>query len=245
MNFLLNSGQDLELQIGALSLRIVAVASAIVILLILYAALAKNRSSVLFGGIVLTVTLASLFLIGSTIYLNHISSSKGPVHWHADFEVWACGEEIDLLDPQGFLSNKIGTPTLHEHNDNRIHLEGVVVHRQDASLGKFMSVIGGELTKDSLTVPTNDGKKSFISGQQCGGQPAQPQVFLYRINEDKKTYSQNKLSDPATHIIKDDSQVPPGDCVIFEFDRPKQTTDKICQSWQVAKDLGKIKEQVR
>jgi hypothetical protein len=242
MNFLFAAEQDLELQIGAISLRVVAIASAIVIILILYAALAKSRSHIVFGSIVVTVLAASIFLIGSTIYLNQISVSKGPVHWHADIEIWNCGEELDLLDPQGFLSNKIGTPTLHEHNDKRIHLEGVVVETRDASLGKFFQVIGGDLTKNSLIVPTNDGKQSLISGQQCGDQPAEMQTFLYRVDESGDTYTQTKLADPAAHIIKDDSQVPPGDCVIFEFDQPKQKTDKKCTSWKVAEDLGKIKE---
>jgi hypothetical protein len=242
MNFLFAAEQDLELQIGAISLRVVAIASAIVIALILYAALTKSRSHIVFGGVVVTVLAASLFLIGSTIYLNQVSISKGPVHWHADIEIWDCGEEAELLDPQGFLSNKIGTPTLHEHNDKRIHLEGVVVEKRDASLGKFFEVIGGELTKDSLTVPTNEGKKSLVSGQQCDGQPAEMQTFLYRVDDDGKTYTQSKIADPAPFIIKDDSQVPPGDCVIFEFDRPKQQTDKQCTSWEVAENLGKIKE---
>jgi hypothetical protein len=245
MNFLFGAQQDLELQIGAISLRVVAVASIIIVILILYSSLAKSRSNVLFGGIAFTAIAASLFLIGSTIYLNIVSSSKGPVHWHADFEIWDCGRQIELLDPQGLLSNKVGTPTLHEHNDKRVHLEGVVVNRDDASLGKFFRVVGGELSKNSLVVPTDHGKVPLISGRDCDGQPAQLQAFLYRTKDGGKHYTQAKLSDPASYIIKDDSQVPPGDCVIFEFDRPKQTTDKMCQSWQVAKSLGKIKEQSR
>ena len=72
--------------------------------------------------IALTLTLSTGILIGSTIYLNTNSDSGGPVHWHADIEFWACGNEIELRDPTGF-SNKIGTGTLHEHDDHRIHLD--------------------------------------------------------------------------------------------------------------------------
>lgn len=243
MNFLFAAEQDLELQIGAISLRVAAIASIIVLALIIYAAVTKSRSKIIFGSVVVTVVAATIFLIGSTIYLNSISSSKGPVHWHADFEIYNCGESVELLDPQGFLSNKIGTPVLHEHNDKRIHLEGVVVHRSDASLGKFFRVIGGELNNDSMVVPTNDGKVSMISGQECNGQPAELQTFLYRTNEDGTTYTQTKLEDPASHIIKDDSHVPPGDCLVFELAPAKDKTDKTCLSWEVAEELGKIKEQ--
>lgn len=241
MNFLFAQQQDLELQIGAISLRVVAIAGAVVLALILYAAARNSRSNVIFGSIVGVVVIATAFLIGSTLYLNAISSSKGPVHWHADFDIYRCGDKIELIDPQGLLSNKVGTPTLHEHNDKRIHLEGVVVHRNDASLSKFFSVVGGELSRDSLVVPTNDGKVLLASGQKCGGQPAEFQAFLYRT-DDNKTYTQTKLEDPARHIIKDDSQVPPGDCVIFELAPPKERTDRICLSWEVSEDLGKIKE---
>lgn len=242
MIFLFAAEQDLELQIGAISLRVAGIAGAIVLSLILYAAATKSRSNMIFGGIVIAVVASTIFLIGSTIYINAISSSKGPVHWHADFDIYKCGGKVELLDPQGFLSNKVGTPTLHEHNDQRIHLEGVVVHKEDASLGKFFRVIGGELTKDSMVVPTNNGKVSMISGQQCNGQPAELQAFLYRTNKDESTYTQTKLNDPAGHIIKDNSQVPPGDCVIFEFAPPKDRTDRICLSWEVAEELGKLKE---
>lgn len=238
------ASSDLELLVGSLSLKAVAIASAIVIILILYAAISGSRSHIIFSGIAVTVILASLFLISSTIYLNQVSVSKGPVHWHADFEVWACGEELQLEDPKGLLSNKIGTPVLHEHNDKRIHLEGVVVNQGDASLGKFFRVIGGELSPNSLVVPTDDGKKSFINGQKCGSQNAVIQVFAYKANEDK-TFSQKKLANPANYTISPQANVPPGDCIIVEFDQPKNQTDKLCRSWEVSKQVGRIRGEVR
>jgi hypothetical protein len=237
--------QDLELLVGSLSIKVVFAASAIIILLILYAAISGNRSHIIFGSIALSVILASLFLIGSTIYLNQASVSKGPVHHHADFEIWACGQQLELQNPQGFLSNKIGTPVLHEHNDKRIHLEGVIVNREDASLGKFFRVIGGELSASSLVVPTNDGKRSFLGGQKCNGRDAQVQVFAYRVEDDKKHYTLQKITDPGSFTITDDANVPPGDCIIVEFDTPKDRTDKMCRSWQVAKDIGRLRGEVR
>lgn len=202
------------------------------------------------------------------MYLNVKSDTGGPVHWHADFEIWACGNEIALRDPRGFLSNKIGSPTLHEHNDKRIHLEGVpVTLPHDASLGKFMSTIGGELTQSSLTVPVNDdylfedaqdaqdgdghgapapelvepyihttpqGREArFVTGQNCGDQPAELQVFVYSHDPQTKQYRQQKLQDAATYAIAGRDQVPPGDCVIFEFGPTRQYTDKLCKQYGV------------
>ena len=155
----------------------------------------------LFSGIVIVIAVPTLYMIIATIYLNTVSVSKGPVHWHADTEVWACGQEVELQDPTGFLSNKIGTATLHEHNDKRIHLEGVVVHPEDASLGKFFQVIGGELTNDSLIVPTNGGPIPYTNGSMCNnGAEGQVQVFLYQTGEDQY-YTQKKLENPNSEKI--------------------------------------------
>lgn len=272
---------DLEAEIAARSLMTVQFATAALLLLTLVAVITNKRvpqlKLPLFIGIAGIMIVATLSMIGSTIYLNVKSDSGGPVHWHADTEVWACGSEIELRDPTGF-SNKIGTPTLHEHDDHRIHLEGVVVDRTvDATIGKFMNVIGGGITEKSLTVPVNpssgplfedefDGDSidetnrasvesrvagddnnrsvSFVNGETCGEKPAVAQVFVYKVNDDNKTYSQYKLNDPATrkalginsvedYSISETPNVPPGDCIIFEFDVPKDTTDKLCKQFGV------------
>jgi hypothetical protein len=203
--------------------------------------LTEKLKKFLFIGIIFAVVVPTLYMIVSTVYLNTVSASKGPVHWHADIEVWACGKEIELQDPTGFLSNKIGTSTLHEHNDKRIHLEGVVVHPEDASLGKFFQVIGGELANESLIVPTNNGPIPYTNGSMCAdGSTGEVQVFVYQAGEDGY-YSQQKLENPADYLISPYSQVPRGDCVIVEFGSYKDRTDKLCKQYKVAEEIDKLK----
>ncbi len=155
---------DLEETINYLSLITVGVASVLLVILVILAMkVIKHKKKAfkapVFIAILIVVVGTTLTISGSTVYLNLRSAAGGPIHWHADFEVWACGNEMELRDPIGALSNKIGTATLHEHNDKRIHIEGVPVEMPyDASLGKFMDVVGGELTKDKLVVPLNDNK---------------------------------------------------------------------------------------
>ncbi len=198
----------------------------------------------LFFSIVSATLLPTMFVSLATVYLNTVSASRGPVHWHADFEIWHCGKEIDLKDPKG-LSNKIGTPTLHEHNDKRIHLEGVVLEHNDASLGNFFHVIGGELTPTSFTVPTNQGILSVVNGNTCAmGTQGAVQVFAYQVDKDNY-YSQKKLTNPEQYIISPESNVPPADCLIIEFDTPKSRTDKLCRSYKVAEKIGKLKGERR
>lgn len=237
------AASGLEERINSLSIRSVIYASVILIALIGFAARKKSHSHILFTLIVAVVSATSLFLIGSTVYLNTVSSSGGPVHWHADFEYWACGQELELKDPEGFLSNKIGTNVLHEHDDNRIHQEGVVVNEGDASLGSFMRVVGGQINNNTLVFPTNEQTLSFINGQACGDEPAEVQVFAWRVTEDDYYY-QTKLDNPAGYVMSPHSNVPPGDCLIVEFDSYKERTDKLCRSYEVADEIDRLKGEI-
>lgn len=263
---------DLEKTISDLSISVVSGGSvALIVLVILAILFSQKRPSikpVLFGLILLIVVGTTLTISGATVYLNVKSATGGPVHWHADVEYWACGNELELRDPRGALSNKIGTPTLHEHNDKRIHLEGVpVTLPEDASLGKFMQVVGGEVSKNSLIVPLNDEKyfedtpdeldgdgaaapdpaavqpyilqgtdgkyAKFVSGQTCNDEAAEVQVFAYRYDDKTKSYTQTKIEHPEHYEISHHSEVPPGDCVIFEFAPKKDRTDKLCQQYGI------------
>ena len=288
--------EDLEATTSNLSYNSVLIGSAVLIILLIVSALVRDRVPKLKTSIIVNTLVVTLLLIGSTIYLNTQSVSGGPVHWHADFEIWACGQELELRDPTAFLSNKIGTATFHEHDDRRIHLEGVVVEERDASLGKFFHVIDGGLTSNSLILPLNNASldeergtdsyfedetsgeadpaeraylidkyfntradrdqkdntfASFINGQTCSdGQQAQVQVFAYSLLEDadgnyieqnidgktRTVYTQAKLENPVEFLINSESVVPPGDCLIVEFDEPKDFTDKRCLQFEVQDD---------
>jgi len=262
---------DIENSINSLNISTVLVASLVLgVLLLISAKLVKNKKykklkKPLFIMIAATVLFPTILMSGSTIYLNTVSDSGGPVHWHTDIEFWVCGQEIELRDPSGILSNKIGTSTYHEHNDKRIHLEGVVVDTDyDASLEKFLAVTGGEITSDKLVIPTEDrifeddvdgdqntGNKDLVrsfltrdadqratltvkNGDSCSNNGyAEVQAFLYTFNKDGDTYSQKKLDSPKSYVMRDESVVPPGDCLIVEYGVVKDRTDKLCQQYGV------------
>lgn len=202
--------------------------------------LGEDNKKLVFLAIVLVTLIPTIVMSASTVYINTISSSGGPVHWHADVEVWNCGREVNLKDPKG-ISNKIGNAVLHEHNDKRIHLEGVVLTPLDASLGNFFHVIGGNLSQSSYSVPTNEGLQTVPSGVDCGGAAkSEVQVFVYRVDKDNY-YTQEKIVNPQEYIISPYSSVPQGDCIIVEFDTPKDRTEKLCRSYKVAEKIGKLK----
>jgi len=146
---------------------------ALVLLIAALSLLLQNRLSektkkIFFIIIAATVVLATLYVSGSTVFLNLVSASQGPIHWHADFEIWLCGENVTSIAKPEFPRNKVGNETLHHHNDFRIHVEGLVVNKQDVSLGRFFQSIGGGLTKDSIIVPLENGEKlSYTNGMLC------------------------------------------------------------------------------
>lgn len=233
----------LELSISTLSLKLVLIGLGLTALFILMAILLSPKKEtvkrVLFNLIIISVITPTLVLVFITVYLNLNSWSHGPVHWHADYEVWVCGEKLDLVAPTGW-SNKIGTPTLHEHNDNRLHLEGVALTAHDVSFGRFFRVIGGEITPTSLIFPDKNGLVQRTTGAHCPDDTIGTlQAYAYRVNNDN-TYTQRKVLSPELYIPTPQSIVPPGDCIIVEFGPTSPVTEKLCRSWQVALETGKL-----
>ena len=198
----------------------------------------KKEKKIAFLFIVVPISLATIYLAGHTVYLNLVSESGGPVHWHADYEVWVCSSKLDLTDPKGF-DNKVGTAVFHEHNDDRIHAEGVLVKISDASLESYFDVIGGKLDENELAYPTNSGTVSAKNNELCNGKPAKLQAFVYKTAGRK--YSQDKLMDFTHYVLSPHPQVPPGDCIIIEFGEEKNRTDKICETYRIAVEKGDLK----
>ena len=170
--------------------------------------------------------ISTLYIAGYTINKNIQSETGGPIHWHADYEVWACGERFDLVNPTG-LKNKIGTPLFHEHDDDRIHVEGTVMAVADVSVGKFFETIGGKLQNGVLEYPVEGkGYVKYESGvTECDGQVGELKVYVNGINIDNY----------YEYIYYPHPSMPPGDCVIVEFgNNLPDMTDKVCIFWESA-----------
>jgi len=212
---------------------------------IFYKKTAEMTKLILFILILIPTMFTTAYIAGSTIYLNLISETKGPVHWHADFEIWNCGKRVNVVDPTG-LSNRVGESALHEHGDDRIHIEGVVVKNSDVDFHSFFEQVGS-LGATRAVVRTNDGFVEMENGDLCNGKQGKLQVFLYRVinaDEVQKTgfiYEQTKLEDFEDYVISPYSLVPPGDCLIVEFGQEKSETDKMCETYEVAIKKGDMR----
>ena len=231
------------------SLIAIAIGSAVTVISVIVAMTHKTKNNnvkvALFAAISIPVIAATLFVAGGTIYINFNSATGGPVHWHADFELWKCNERVDIIDPTG-ITNRVGSPTLHEHNDDRIHVEGVVIDYPDVSLHSFFEIIGGDMDDTSIAVPTDNGMVTMFDGEECDGQESRFQVFVYRVlnPDDLKNweYVQEKLEEPAEYVLSPYSIIPPGDCFIVELGEEKEKTENICETMKVAIDRGELRE---
>jgi len=187
--------------------------------------LTHTEKILMFTLISIPIMLSTLYLGAYTVNQNFQSVTGGPVHWHVDYQVWVCDERLDLVDPK-FPSNKIGTPVLHEHNDDRIHVEGTIMRLSEANLGTYFNVIGGRITAQSITYPTQDqGIIDKTNGDLCDGQPSTLKVYV----------NGERIPNPATYVMYPHEKVPPADCVIVEFSPGNEhTTERICESWRAS-----------
>jgi len=159
------------------------------------------------------------------------------VHWHADFQIWNCGEKLDLIEPEGML-NRIGTELFHEHNDGRMHAEGIIKNIRDVDLHNFFDFIGGKLIETSFDVLTDDGVVKVKDGDLCNGESGEVQIFLYKVinshSSQKEGFIVEQLKVNENYVLSPYQDVPPGDCIIIEFDKRKDKTDRICDTYKLA-----------
>ncbi len=168
----------------------------------------KNEKKAIFIIYLIITASVTLYLAAGTVYLNLTSVTGGPVHWHADFEVWACGEKIRIEQSEGF-DNKVGEAMVHTHDDLRIHVEGVLQHMDEASAGEFFHAIGGEFNADELTVPLIDmSLKTWKNGDLCpDGKPGKIRFFV----NDRESF------EFGSYVIAPYADVPPGDFLNITF----------------------------
>lgn len=178
----------------------------IAIILLFHKSMNNTLKKIVYFLVVILTSVVTIYLIITTLHLNIISETKGPVHWHADFEIWVCDKEIKLAEPKG-LSNKQGVDLMHAHNDNRIHVEGVLIDKKQASLGAFFYAVGGSLLEDGLKVPTDNDLIAVHDGDLCNGQSAKLYVFV----------NGNLIDNPPDYVISPYEKVPPGDRIKIIF----------------------------
>jgi len=183
------------------ALSIVGILACTIMLLTYKDTLGENQKRIIFGIIVVLAIASTGYLVGNTVYMSLTSWSKGLVHSHADFEIWICGEKVVLPEPTG-IANRVGTKDVHHHGDYRIHLEGIMKEREDATLGHFF---------DAIDVPFSNGKiLNMDNGDYC----PDGKKGSVKMSVNGKLYDKNYRD----YVISPYSQVPPGDFIKIIFE---------------------------
>lgn len=101
--------------------------------------------------------------------------TTGPVHWHVKLDMSICNQIRHLPRiPAGM--GHLGTPLLHTHDDDIIHVEGQPFKPEDVMLGRFMDAVGVPFDKDRFfekkngDICENTGKpgilKMYLNGKE-------------------------------------------------------------------------------
>lgn len=190
---LLASLSDSAIRLGR---RTALLGAMFLVLLVILATIITNHHKTrfvklpLFTAICFCVLLTTSVLTSTNLYVRFKSDSTGEVVWRSGIEFWACGAELEIVDPSA-LSNKVGSALLHERDNKQIELTGMVTDKaEDASLTSFMQKIGGSINSTSLNLPvanrifeddsdgdkpSQDGKKmadAFVSSNANGQKTA-------------------------------------------------------------------------
>lgn len=117
-------------------------------------------------------------LVGAGVYgIRYLKATTpealytaAPVHWHAKFEVELCGQKQDFSS-YGAGSSHAGSPLLHTHGDEIVHIEGQVIEKEDIALGKFFDNINVPFDQDRIMDKKN--------GDECSaGKPGQVKMLV-------------------------------------------------------------------
>ncbi|MFB6245506.1 MAG: hypothetical protein ABEJ03_04130 [Candidatus Nanohaloarchaea archaeon] len=196
--------------------------------------LGDKEKNILMNGFIVAVMAPTLLAAGAFLHSTQTSWTDGEVHYHADYEVLVERdgqlERTDLVNPSEFckdtshestymcsINDRTGSVKYHEHNDQRIHLEGTFKHREDASLSSFFETFGGRLSNERLVYPTTDGtidvtengKNIKILVQKGVGGSRHWCAIGENVSKENKCRSHGRLADsPEDYVISPHTQNP-------------------------------------
>jgi len=122
-----------------------------------------------------------------------------PIHAHAYVDIFICGKQWDLPRAEQGMGDMggekfRGIPLLHTHDDNTIHLEGVVRNRQQVSLGAFFDAIGVPFDTTKVFNTTN--------GDLCNGKQGSWKMYVNgKQTNDFRNYIPLNIHDPNKQVI--------------------------------------------
>lgn len=147
------------------------------------------QNAMIYGGITIFILLIIFGVTSGIKKTNSSSVTTEEVHWHAPISYEACGQEVDFDDEKGHT-------LIHGHNDDLVHVEGVVMDEEDVTLASYFKNSGIDITSENF--------EDYQNGDLCNFS-AEPGMVTFYINGEPFT-------DPNDIIVADKQEVR----VVFE-----------------------------
>ncbi len=217
----------------------------------IFALLKKEKSEglklFLFWGMVIPIIFTTLYLAGATVIINQQSVTGGPVHWHADYEIYVCGESIkdeNLPQSDDHTSSFEFFPAAQAHEgeaQEKLDLVDPTGFSNRVGTSDFHEHGDGRIHVEGVVENLEDvSLGNFFKA--IGGQLTQTLMRLptnhgevivqngmncpdgkpgawqgFVYKTKGEIVTQEKLENFAEYVLSPYSQVPPGDCIILEF----------------------------
>ena len=223
----------------------------ILVVLLIVALLKKEQSEglkiFLFWMIVFAASFTTIFLAMDTIIKNQQSVTKGPVHWHADYEIYVCGksvkeENLPHSDEQTSSFEFIPQAQAHEgETDEELDLVDPTGFSNRVGTSSFHEHGDGRIHVEGVVERLEDVSLGKFFGA-IGGQLTQNFMRLptnhgeiviengapcpdgkaglwqgFVYKTQGTIVTQEKLNNFVDYILSPYSTIPPGDCIILEF----------------------------
>ena len=131
----------------------------------------QRRKSLIQYGIIGAVLLGLVGLGYGFVQLLPEGSgtyTQAPIHWHASLEIVTCGQTREL--PMPLPGQHLGTGLLHTHEDQLIHIEGVIPNADAIKLGRYMDNIGLHFKNNEIL--------DYQNGELCNGKPGSVKLLV-------------------------------------------------------------------
>jgi len=149
----------------------------------------------------ITVLIIVAFAVGIWYLMTNKEEmyTDSEIHWHALVDITVCGQHKDL--PKAESGDTVhgksyrGIHLIHTHDDNIIHIEGVIQKKEDIALGRFFDVIEVPFDKDKIMDVKN--------GDLCDGKPGTLKMYVNgQPRQDFRDYVPFATEDARKQVIK-------------------------------------------
>lgn len=163
------------------------------------------------------IMIVGIFLIFLAVVIFYVTARNTSA---IEMQVYSCGERVVVSDRYG----RVGVLSRQLLGlSDRLYFSS---NGTELLLGDIFQSLGGELSATFGSLPVVGGQLRVSSGEMCGEDVAEVQVFVLR--SENGVIRQAKLDRPDTFDVRLSNTTSP-DCVVVEYGPRVATTNRLCE----------------